>query len=472
MATQRSEEGRVDPARHVAPDGRVDVLTLMAEIRTRVKSELAQLQDQPALFKSEAADFNSSQRKAGELLGSEELRYLNVNHSFPLQINHGSVTTHRGGAVGRAIVAFKRKLRAFLLNRLFADYLHAQRDYNASLVRFLNDVSKYVDARDASNFWELIRKIDVDTGKAMERVERLADECNATSLGVERKVGERLAKMQGSLDAQAVEIAALKSLNSVVLGLEGIIARLSERAPAQDAAQSGTLPDYSYLLLENRFRGSEEEVARGVSIYPPLFKSQSKPVLEIGCGRGELLELFKASGVDAYGVDLDRGMLEIAQRKELDARHADALAHLRELEAGSLGGVIAVQVVEHLPNQVLKELIALCASRVASGGRVIFETINPRSLTALSSNYFRDPTHVWPLHPDTLSYLISLGGLEVKETRFLSPVPEAAKFQPIVQDEFMSPRWAHVVERINYNFEQLNELMYGCQDYCVIAQVN
>ena len=105
------------------------------------------------------------------------------------------------------------------------------------------------------------------------------------------------------------------------------------------------------------------------------------------------------------------------------------------------------------------------------GGRVIFETINPRSLLALSSNYFRDLTHVWPLHPDTLSYAMNLAGLQVREVKYLSPVSEEAQLRPVAVEEYMTPRWALAVERLNSNFEQLNELLYGYQDYCVIAEV-
>jgi O-antigen chain-terminating methyltransferase len=101
----------------------------------------------------------------------------------------------------------------------------------------------------------------------------------------------------------------------------------------------------------------------------------------------------------------------------------------------------------------------------------VFETINPQSMLALSSNYFRDPTHVWPLHPDTLSFAMTLAGLKIIEIRKLSPVPQESLLKKVPVEEYMTPRWSHAVDTLNRNVEQLNELLYGFQDYAVIAEV-
>jgi O-antigen chain-terminating methyltransferase len=163
-------------------------------------------------------------------------------------------------------------------------------------------------------------------------------------------------------------------------------------------------------------------------------------------------------------------MVEASTLAGFDARLGDGIAHLRSLNDRSLGGVIAIQVVEHLTKSQLEELMRLCASKVEKGGKIVFETINPRSVLALSSNYFRDPTHIWPLHPDTLAYIMSLSGLEIEEVKLLSPVSTSALLKDIPVEEYMTPRWAHAISLINHNFKQLNELLYGYQDYCVIAK--
>lgn len=463
--------------RYRPSDGRPDAAAIMAAIRERIKSDLENNRDIEPVFNPRPADFNASSRKAGEILNSEELRYLNQNHTFSLRSGAESISSHRPGLIGRIIVAVKRKALGILRHQLLKDYFVSEKDFNASLVRLLNDLTKYVDARDASNFWELIRKIDVDVTRALDRIERVRDEVSATVHASEKRTGEALNKMRLAFQDVNAEITELEPLFDVVSGLESLVAGLKDRpqAPAAAVAEleaaGRKFPDFSYLLLENRFRGSEEEISKRLSIYPPVFAGTHLPVLEIGGGRGELQLLFREAGLVSYNVDIDQAMVETARSRGLDARLGDGLAHLAALGDASLGGVIAIQVVEHLTQEQLKLLFGLCRAKVARGGKIVFETVNPRSLMSLSSNYFRDPTHVQPLHPDTLSFAMGLCGLKTREVRYLSPVPAGARLVEVPAAEHLSPRWMDTIVTINRNIRQLNELLYGCQDYCVIAEV-
>ncbi len=92
-------------------------------------------------------------------------------------------------------------------------------------------------------------------------------------------------------------------------------------------------------------------------------------------------------------------------------------------------------------------------------------------MLALSSNYFRDPTHVWPMHPDTLGYLATLSGLKLVETRYLSPVSPNHLLKEIPIDSSHTPAVADAVRRVNANLQQLNKLLYGNQDYCLVLEV-
>ncbi|NDC37770.1 MAG: class I SAM-dependent methyltransferase, partial [Proteobacteria bacterium] len=338
-------------------------------------------------FSPYQADENQqASRRAGELLHSVELRYLNEHYAsgtVPASAGAGS----EAGLTARLLAPLKRKVAAFIWGVL-DPHLSAEREFNAKTVQFLNDVAKYVDARDASNFWELIRKIDYDVQKSLERIERIHDQFSASQLSSERRTTEAINRDLGSLRTAAAQQAEqLKVLDSVTRGMESIIARLK---PSQSSLSSvdhkGTDTDYSYLLLENRFRGSEAEIAKRIAIYPPIFAAQKMPVLEIGCGRGELQAAFKAAGVASYGVDMDKAMVERCQELGFDARLEDGLKHLESLPDDSLGGVIAIQVVEHLTRAQLERLFTLCRAKVAKGGKIIFETINPRSLLALSAS--------------------------------------------------------------------------------------
>ena len=460
-----------------------DVKAIMGEIRDRTRGDIDSNKDARAKFQHARADFDtSSAHKAGELLNSEELRYLNHHHAYSLhsRLSVDKLSSHRGGFVGRLILKIKRKLAAILWDSILKDYFHEEREYQANLVRYLNQVSKYVDSRDAANFWELIRKIDVDVTKALDRIERINDEQSASIRSSERRVNDAL---DGSLDELRRGLAELRTVamqhdsklsvvESVASGIEGVLARVSRAQSKAPAELHGDdiKADASYLMLENRFRGSEAEIAKRLAIYPTYFAGATAPVLEIGSGRGELQVLLRDGKIPSYGIDMDQAMVECANEKGVDTRAGDGIAHLRSLPPRSIGGVIAVQVVEHLTWTQLRDLFTLCREKVVPGGRIIFETINPRSLLALSSNYFRDPTHVWPLHPDTLSYEMTLCGLKVVEVRELSPVAKEAELRPIPVEEYMTPRWVHAIETMNRNFEQLNSLLYGNQDYCVVAE--
>ena len=463
-------------------ESKPDVHAIMAEIRARVKAGIERQRDAKPPLKSYAAhpDHQAS-RQAGELLTSEDLRYLNEHHAYPTSFRLDTISSHRTGLIGRIVVRAKVKLARMLRQSIFADYFASEQDFLANVVRYLNDVSKYVDARDGAIFWELIRKLDHDIGAAMQRIERIYDEQVAAQRTMEKELTQRLHDLYKPLEGQLADVQArlaqqaaqLQTLDSVARGLEGLVARSTVATPSAGAeASSQPLPtDASYVLLENRYRGSEEEITRRLAIYPPLFNGQEKPVVEIGPGRGELLSLLGQAGVKAYGVECDSAMVEAAQARGHQVITGDGIAHLTQCADQSVGGVIAVQVVEHLRMAQLRELLRACARVVVPGGKVIFETVNPQSLTALSSNYFRDPTHVWPLHPDTLSYAMTLAGLRVVEIRKLSPVPAEAQLRLVPQQDFMTPRWRETVELINHNLQQLNDLMYGYQDYCVIAEV-
>jgi O-antigen chain-terminating methyltransferase len=163
-------------------------------------------------------------------------------------------------------------------------------------------------------------------------------------------------------------------------------------------------------------------------------------------------------------------MVNVANANGCKTVYGDGIAHLRTLPDRSLGGLVAIQVVEHLTRQQLQELMELAKSKVKAGGRIAFETINPQSMLALSSNYFRDPTHVWPMHPDTLGYMATLAGLRILETKMLSPVSPTHLLKDIPVDSSHTPAVADAVSRINQNFQQLNRLLYGFQDYCLVLE--
>ena len=185
---------------------------------------------------------------------------------------------------------------------------------------------------------------------------------------------------------------------------------------------AAALPDY--FAFEARMRGSTAAVRERQRPYVEVF-SDAGPVLDIGCGRGEFLSLLREAGVEARGIDADADMVAYAGGEGLDVEQADAVAYLEALDDGSLGGVFAAQVVEHLPPATLVRLLELAAAKLRPGGLLVAETINPLSPLALRS-YFADLTHAQPLVPETLVLLAEQAGFRDVDVRYRERARRAA----------------------------------------------
>jgi SAM-dependent methyltransferase len=253
--------------------------------------------------------------------------------------------------------------------------------------------------------------------------------------------------LERSADAERMQAggpAALAALADRVAALEG------------SAGLSPFDPWYSNEAFEAAFRGSRSELLeRYGSLADRL--AGCDPVLDIGCGRGELLELLQDRGVEASGIETDQELVAFCTARGLDVRHGDGLAALREAQPASLGGVTLIQVIEHLTSQQAVDLVALTAERVRPGGRVVIETVNPQSLYVYAHAFYLDPTHVRPVHPAWLTFLFKEAGFAEVTVDWRSPPPE---------DEALETGGS---EAHDANVARLNELLFAAQDYAVIA---
>lgn len=165
-------------------------------------------------------------------------------------------------------------------------------------------------------------------------------------------------------------------------------------------AEGSVAPGEDYVAFEDVFRMSEAVIRERQRRYVALVNGHT-PVLDVGCGRGEFLELLREAGIFARGVDLDEGMIARCRAKGLDVEQADALAYLERAEDDSLGTVFASQVVEHLSYEQLMQLLRLVHQKLAPDGILIAETVNPHSPAALK-NFWIDLTHHHPIFPEVL----------------------------------------------------------------------
>jgi O-antigen chain-terminating methyltransferase len=220
--------------------------------------------------------------------------------------------------------------------------------------------------------------------------------------------------------------------------------------------------------FEDLFRGSADEIRRRQAADADRFRGGSE-VLDIGCGRGEFLDLLRDRGIGARGVDVNAEMVEICRARGLAAEQADALSYLARLPDASLGGLMAAQVVEHLEPSYLVRLLELAHAKLRPGAIVVLETINVACWVAFFESYVRDPTHVRPLHPDTLRFLTVAAGFEHVDVEFRSPVAPEARLQRATETQVPEPL-RPLVQAFNANVERLNDRLYTHLDYAVIAR--
>jgi O-antigen chain-terminating methyltransferase len=225
-------------------------------------------------------------------------------------------------------------------------------------------------------------------------------------------------------------------------------------SPVTPQPQSQTVatapPEFDYARFAERFRGSEDYVKKGQQFYLPYFSGR-RDVLDIGCGRGEFLELMRDAGVSARGIDLSTESVDVCRLKGLRADAADLFVWLADLPEGSLDGIFSSQVVEHLPPDRLPDMIRLAASRLERDGVLAIETPNPECLAIFASHFFLDPTHTRPVPHALLSFYMEecgLGGIEVHR---LSPAIESMPALASLPEDF-------------------REAFFGGLDYAIIGR--
>lgn len=334
------------------------------------------------------------------------------------------------------------------------------RTFQGRVIRILNSLTKSV------KYIGLRERAEIDL---------LVDEkCRV----LETKLSSRLEELENRVRSEAARTKELEEkfavLDSVTKGLESIISVLGKSgSPNVNSGEVLSSPDFNYLLLENRFRGSEKDIKSKLKVYAELLveklpQSKSQHVLEVGAGRGEFLELLTERGISCEGLEIDSGMFSLLKKKGLRAELEDANKFLRNKEE-CLGGIVAFQVVEHMPYAYLLEFLENSFKALSRGGILLLETINTSSLLPLMQNYFRDPTHTAPLHPDTLSFLVEQVGFKVSKIHKTSAYPDEAKLQRVPVAEELPFRYQELSRQINDRIDSLNRIIFDTQDYAVEA---
>ncbi len=275
--------------------------------------------------------------------------------------------------------------------------------------------------------------------KSLEwRLEQVASECQEAKILLERFHFLRAKLEELLLALQELPRPEIKPIREVV----------------------ATLRDWRYASFENRFRGSEEDVRRQLEAYAALFPRGGK-VIDLGCGRGEMVEILREKGIEAYGVDLNESMITHCREKGLPCETADLIEALSSRPDNSLEGIFSSQVIEHLPRPVLELMLDLCYLKLSASGVLVLETVNPASVFALVQVYYLDPSHERPIHPQTLKFLLNTAGFEEVEIRYGAAL-EAERLRPL-------PGTDDKTTVLNQNIDLLNDLLFAPVNYAAIA---
>ncbi|MGB3562047.1 MAG: methyltransferase domain-containing protein [Thermoanaerobaculia bacterium] len=352
------------------------------------------------------------------------------DHPFPIE-------SRRGGLVGSVIVRLKRLLRP-LVKTPVADLWDRQRRYNIVLLDHLEEHRArlaHLEAVKREGFDDVSRHTDALFALVDQKLDRYRRE----SQHLWGRLGGLLALAESDAKRPAEEVQGLEEV----------------------------WKEQGYLELEDRFRGTRDEIGRRMEIYLPYLADRGE-ILDLGCGRGELLALLRVQGIPARGIDSSEEMIGECRNQDLKVEQGDLFEILNDLPEGQLGGVVSFHVIEHLPADSIDRLVRLAWRALRPGGVLILETPNPLSLVVAARNFWLDPTHRRPIHPETLRLTYELAGFDQVEQIDLRPFADEDRLPELALADLPADV-KHLADQVNQLRDKLDRLLYGYQDYAMIG---
>ena len=227
------------------------------------------------------------------------------------------------------------------------------------------------------------------------------------NVALEKAAADIQQRLWADLDRIRTEYEEIIQAELRIVRQRGAAQTVSGTVPV---AATGDVPRIDWLRFADRFRGPEEYVRKGLSLYLEKFAG-ARDVLDLGCGRGEFLEAAREAGIPARGIDLNPETVALCRSKGLNAETADLFEYLSRQPDESLGGIYCSQVIEHLPPARLPDLVRLAAAKLERGAIVAFETPNPEQLEIFATHFFLDPTHTRPVPPVLMAFYLEEAGL-------------------------------------------------------------
>ena len=311
---------------------------------------------------------------------------------------------------------------------------------------------------------KLLQELDALKAESAARIEKVANQAQAQTKIQELQTAE-LQMLKAKLDQHMQHLSEwLQNIRLDVAQQENRLGRLikpDDRGGAPTSfhavlalTEQDHLLDSLYRSLEDGLRGTPAEIKEEVKAYLPVLRAAgiTGEVLDVGCGRGEWLEVLREAGIQARGIDNNQILVSVCKELNLDVVEAQALDYLRSLEDQTLSAVTALHFAEHLSLQDLVRFLDEAARTLKPHGLLILETPNPENLLVGSCNFYLDPTHKNPIPIPTLKLLVEARGFQCQEVMKLHPV---SNVQIEVKDQLTS---------------HLNHYLYGPMNYAVVAR--
>ncbi len=360
-----------------------------------------------------------------------------------------------------------------LVNEFIAATSHAFssiRDFHNTLILYFQRIVPIVDTKNREVIGIEDRNVAVNLNKFQNEISRFGKEIfelHARTQEAARQHADVLFKLlDPRMDSQEVDAQqrdkTIQSLETSLRSLQHVAAAWSS---AREAGKTsiGT-EEARYIFFEERFRGSREWLKDKFREYIQYFKTELKaPVLDLGCGRGEFLELLKEAGIPGKGVDSNQEMVKKCRDLGLDVSQGDLLKFLLAQAENSLGGIFCSQTIEHLPPEILLRMLEAAYSRLTAGAPILLETVNISSVFAFTQVFSRDLTHSTPIHPETLQFMVNACGFRNTEILFKSPIPAVQQLRL-----FEKPA-DEMQQMFNENMAKLNQFLYAPQEFAVYA---
>lgn len=365
------------------------------------------------------------------------------NLEFPMQSG--------GGLKGRLSSWLKRLIRPWVKASL-GDHWDRQRVFNLILLETLvKQREEYSDRIDQHR-----DRLDVLTDRTTHGFNEVMRHNDALFARVDQKLDRYRRESRDLWHRLGAMISAQETLGS-----SG--GPLSEPGVTPEQV----LEEQEYLTLERRYRGSEEDIAQRVEAYRSYLEGVGT-VLDLGCGRGEALQLFADFGLKARGVDSSAEMIARCHEKGLDAVQGDLFEVLAAAPEGELGAVVSFHVIEHLPATLVPRLVRLAYRALKPGGVLVLETPSPLALAMSARDFWMDPTHQRPVHPAHLDTTFREAGFEPVHRVDLHPFPDDQHL-PEIDLQAVPEAQQELADQVNRLRDMLDDLLFGDRDFGMVG---